>query len=106
MDLQQTPIRSSLNRFIGIAGGERLLVLISLVLAVYVGGAVSMGKGLLIGIPFGFAIWTAMMFVLVRMGSEDMQMSSVFRRHRLYREYYPAHGRLDCNVKPIKDFVQ
>lgn len=105
MELQKTPIHLSLNRFIGIAGGERLLVLISLVIAVYLGGAVSMGKGLLIGIPFGFAIWSAMMFVLVRMGSEDMQMSIVFRRHLSYREFYSAHGRLDGIVKPLKDFI-
>lgn len=106
MSLQITPIRSSLNRQLGIAGGERILVLGALFVSAYFGFVVSMGHGVWYGVVVGGVLWTITMYVLTRMGAEDMQLSSVFWRHLKYRPFYSAHGRLDSETWPMKYFVK
>lgn len=106
MSLQLVPIRSSLNRQLGIAGGERLLVLCGLLISVYFGFVNTMGHGIFIGLIVGVGLYSAIMFVLTRMGSEDMQMSAVFMRHLRYCSFYSAHGRLDAEPVQVKDFAK
>lgn len=88
MSLRRTPIRRVLHRHNLLLGGERELVLCTLIAC----GAliVAMNTVAIVG---GVLIWAASIPLLRWMAKADPQMSRVFIRHLKYRGYYPARSR-------------
>ena len=87
----ETPLRPSLNRPQFIAGGDRELVLLTLVL-----GAVVIASGmsaLSFAVGFGFIFVT--LAVLRKIGRIDPLLRHVYLANRKYKDFYPAKsGRL------------
>lgn len=102
--LQTAKIRSSLIRQLGWLGGERVLVLIALLVSIYFAFIYALSVGLWQAVIVSMTVWTVFMFVLTRMGKHDMQMWQVYKRHRKYRTFYPAKGRLDGPTREMTAF--
>ncbi|WP_207002660.1 conjugal transfer protein TrbD [Trinickia mobilis] len=102
--LQVRHVHKSLERRITLAGGERELVLFSMLIGVTEGFACSGSFGPQYGVPVGIAIAVALLFVVKRMGRADKRMSKVLIRHFKYRRYYPARGRPNALVPKVRDF--
>lgn len=102
--LKTAKIRSSLIRQLGWLGGERIPVLCALLLSIYFAFIYALTVGLWQAALVSLSVWTASMFMLTRMGKHDMQMMQVYRRHRKYKTYYPAKGRLDAPVREMGAF--
>ncbi|ACT52130.1 conjugal transfer protein (plasmid) [Methylovorus glucosotrophus SIP3-4] len=102
--LHTSKIRSSLIRPLGWMGGERLLVLFALLLSIYFAFIYSLTVGLWQAAVVSLSIWGISMAVLTRMGKHDMQMLKVYWRHRKYKTFYPAKGRLNSPVREMGPF--
>jgi type IV secretory pathway TrbD component len=102
--LQSVKIRSSLIRQLGWLGGERLPVLCALLLSIYFAFIYSLTVGLWQAAIVSVSIWGISMGLLTRMGKHDMQMLQVYRRHRKYKTFYPANGRLDSPIREMSAF--
>jgi len=98
-------VSHSLIRKLGWLGGERTLVLIALLVSIYFAFIYALTVGLWQAVGVSSIIWTALMFVLTRMGKHDMQMWEVYKRHRKYRNFYPPKGRLDAPIVEFKGFT-
>lgn len=85
-------------------GGERELVLISAILSVGLGFAMMGSFGITVGGVTGAVLYIILMFVVLRMGKTDLQLSRVFSRHLKYRSYYPARGRIAAPLPNVTDF--
>lgn len=103
-ELRQVSIRQSLIRPMELMGGERELVLISGILSVGLGFAMMGSFGITIGGVTGSVLYIILMFVVLRMGKSDLQLSRVFSRHLKYRSYYPARGRFTAPLPNVSDF--
>lgn len=103
--LQTAKIRSSLIRQLGWLGGERILVLIALLVSIYFAFIYALTVGLWQAAVVSLGVWSTLMFFLTRMGKHDMQMWQVYKRHRKYRTFYPAKGRLDAPVREKTGFA-
>lgn len=102
--LHTVKIRSSLIRQFGWLGGERLPVLCALLLSIYFAFIYALTVGLWQAALVSVSIWTGSMYLLTRMGKHDMQMLQVYRRHRKYKTFYPAKGRLDSPIREMGAF--
>lgn len=104
-ELKTSIIRSSLIRQLGWLGGERILVLIALLVSIYFAFIYALTVGLWQAAIVSLGVWSTLMFVLTRMGKHDMQMWQVYKRHRKYRTFYPAKGRLDAPIREMVGFA-
>lgn len=102
--LKNVPIRQSLIRPMELMGGERELVLISAILSVGLAFAMMGGFGIIAGAVTGMFLYVVLMFVVLRMGKADLQLSRVFFRHLKYRSFYPARGRFSAPLPNVRDF--
>ena len=87
--LRRTPIRRVLHRQNLLLGGERELVLMTLIVC---GGLAVAGMN----VPsFASAaiIWFGSIVLFRQMAKSDPQMTRVYMRHRRYSGYYPARSR-------------
>jgi type IV secretion system protein TrbD len=101
--LRKVPIRRSLVRPMLFMGGERFLVVLSVLLCLYLAYVMTYGFGWKLGIPVPGALWACLIFLLRRFALKDPLMSSVFWRHRKYKSFYPARGRFSAPTPLIKD---
>lgn len=88
MALRVYPIHQASNRPNLFMGGDRELVMFSILLActsIFV--AMEMKT-----ILFGVTLWIFALFALRRMAKGDPLMRQVYLRHTRYNEYYPAHS--------------
>lgn len=104
-ELKTSVIRSSLIRQLGWLGGERILVLIALLISIYFAFIYALTVGLWQAAIVSLGVWSTFIFVLTRMGKHDMQMWQVYKRHRKYRTFYPAKGRLDSPIREMTGFA-
>lgn len=88
MALRTFPIHQASQRPNLFMGGDRELVMFSILLActsIFV--AMEMKAAL-----FGILLWTFALFVLRRMAKSDPLMRHVYLRHTRYNQYYPARS--------------
>jgi type IV secretory pathway TrbD component len=93
-------IHQSLNRANQLMGGDRELVLISILTSVALGFSLASWWGL----GLALACYSGAMAVLRRMGKADPMMRHVYMRHIRYRAFYPAKSGLysRCLQVPMK----
>jgi type IV secretory pathway TrbD component len=83
-------IHQSANRPNQILGGDRELVLVTLLISV----ALAFSLATLWGILLAVAFWLGAVAVLQRMGKADPMLRQVYMRHIRYRAFYPAKSAL------------
>jgi type IV secretory pathway TrbD component len=87
---REITIHQSANRPNQILGGDRELVLVTILTAV--GLAFSLGTWW--GLVLAVAFWVSAVAVLQRMGKADPLMRHVYLRHIRYQPFYPAKSGL------------
>lgn len=102
--LTKVAIHQSLVRPMLFLGGERTLVIVSMMFAAYLAYMITMRYGIWWGVPVGGSLWGTAIFFLRRMAVADPQMWSVLKRAKQYKPFYPARGRFDASLPAIKDF--
>ncbi len=103
-ELTQVTIHASSVRPLTFMGGERILVMVGLLLCLYLTFITSMRYGVWYGIPAGGVAWAIWITVMRLMGKSDPQMLKVLQHHRKYRAFYPARGRFDAPMCAYKGF--
>lgn len=86
--LRKVVLHRALHRPNLLMGGERELVLASLVIA----GGLIISSLNLPSVLIGIAIWTVAVVLLRQMAKADPYLSTVYRRSLRYATYYPAHS--------------
>lgn len=79
----------SVNRPVTLLGGDRELVVMSIVLAV----TIAMSFANLIGAIFAGVVWAVLLAGLRAMAKADPLMRKVYVRHVNYASFYAAHAR-------------
>lgn len=92
---RRVPIHRSLNRPSLLMGGERELVLMTLLTAVMIAFTSSSWMQLLLAIAY----WLVVHTLLVALARFDPHMSKIFARHVRYNAYYPARAT-ECALPP------
>ena len=87
---RETIIHQSANRPVQLLGGDRELVLCSVLIAATVAFCLSRWWGVLVSVAF----WVAAIAILQRMGKADPLLRHVYVRHIRYRPFYPAKSGL------------
>ena len=83
-------IHQSANRPNQILGGDREMVLVSILISVSLAFSLaSFG-----GIAMSVVLWISAVAVVQRMGKADPMLRQVYMRHIRYRPFYPAKGGL------------
>jgi type IV secretory pathway TrbD component len=97
---REITILPSANRPNQILGGDRELVLASVLIAV----SLAFSLATLWGIALSIAFWVSSVAVFQRMGKADPMMRLVYMRHIRYRSFYPAKSGLlsTCLQTPPK----
>ena len=95
---RQVVIHQSANRPNQILGGDRELVLITILIAV----SLAFSLGTWWGLGMSVAFWIGAVAVLQRMGKGDPLLRQIYLRHIRYRPFYPAKSGLfaRCLVPP------
>ena len=89
-ELRRVPIHRALNRPNLFMGGDRELMLFSLMLtAILVFSVMTWWSTLL-----GFGLWTFSAAALRRMGKSDPYLRQVYTRHTKYAAYYAARAHV------------
>ncbi|MFM2287726.1 MAG: hypothetical protein RL684_869 [Pseudomonadota bacterium] len=86
--LRRTILHRSLHRPNLLIGGERELVMFSMLIS---GGLIVSALNLP-ALVVGLVIWIVMVALLRRMAKADPYMSTVYRRQLAYAPYYPARS--------------
>lgn len=87
---REITIHQSANRPNQILGGDRELVLVSVLVAVSLAFSLASLWG--VGLSVGF--WVSAVAVFQRIGKADPMMRHVYMRHIRYRSFYPAKSGL------------
>jgi type IV secretory pathway TrbD component len=87
---REITIHQSANRPNQILGGDRELVLVSVLIAI----SLIFSLASLWGIALGIGFWVSSVAVFQRMGKADPMMRQVYLRHIRYRSFYPAKSGL------------
>src|ERR1044072_10054926 len=83
---REITIHQSANRPNQILGGDRELVLVSVLVAV----SLAFSLASLWGVALSVGFWISAVAVFQRMGKADPMMRHVYMRHIRYRSFYPA----------------
>ncbi|WP_347889096.1 conjugal transfer protein TrbD (plasmid) [Nitrosomonas europaea] len=97
--LRQTPFHRALHRPQQIMGGERELMLFSMLIA---GGLIVSAMNL-ISTAIGLTLWLICVTGLRKMAKADPHMSKVYLRQLRYRQYYGPFSR-PCRVAKSSRF--
>ena len=89
-------IHQSANRPNQIIGGDRELVLVTILVSVSLAFSLATLWG--IGLAVGF--WIGAIAVLQRMGKADPMLRQVYMRHIRYRPFYPAKSAMFSQCVP------
>jgi type IV secretion system protein VirB3 len=101
-DISQDPpreilIHASVHRPRTILGGDReLVILVGLIAAIFIFAMLTWWS-----ITLGAVLWPAGVFILARLGREDILMRQVYLRHVKYRAFYPAKAALSSSGVPL-----
>jgi type IV secretion system protein VirB3 len=87
---REITIHQSANRPNQILGGDRELVLVSILIAVSLAFSLATWWGIALSVVF----WVGSIAVFQRMGKADPMMRQVYLRHIRYRSFYPAKSGL------------
>ena len=87
---REITIHQSANRPNQILGGDRELVLVSVLVAV----SLAFSLASLWGVALSIGFWISAVAVFQRMGKADPMMRHVYMRHIRYRSFYPAKSGL------------
>ena len=87
---REITIHQSANRPNQILGGDRELVLVSVLVAV----SLAFSLASLWGVALSIGFWISAVAVFQRMGKADPMMRHVYIRHIRYRSFYPAKSGL------------
>lgn len=87
---REITIHQSANRPNQILGGDRELVLVSVLVAV----SLAFSLASLWGVALSVGFWVTAIAVFQRMGKADPMMRHVYMRHIRYRSFYPAKSGL------------
>jgi len=87
--LRQTPFFRALHRPNLFLGGERELMLMTVILCV----GVAFASLNLVSLLVGAGVWLIVSQLLRLMAKSDPMLSKVYRRHITYQTYYPARSR-------------
>ncbi|MDD4937243.1 MAG: conjugal transfer protein TrbD [Acidiphilium sp.] len=87
--LRQTRIRRALHRPQQIWGGERELMLFSMLVA----GGIIVAAMNLVATVIGVGLWLACVYGLRKMAKADPVMSKVYMRQLRFRDYYAPFSR-------------
>ena len=93
---REVTIHQSANRPNQILGGDRELILVSLLIAVSLAFSLASIWGIVLSVGF----WIAAVAVFQRMGKADPMMRQIYLRHIRYRPFYPAKSGLRSNCVP------
>ena len=99
---RRIPIHRSLNRPSLILGGERELVLMTMLFAAMICFTASSWVQLVVGVVF----WLVVHTFLVEMAKNDPLMSKVYQRHVKYRAHYPAHAGMFSEPPQIQKWKE
>lgn len=91
---RRIPIHRSLNRPSLILGGERELVLMTMLFAAMIAFTASSWVQVVIGVVF----WLLVHTMLVEMARNDPTMSKVYLRHVRYKAFYPAQTGMQAQL--------
>jgi len=93
-------IHQSANRPNQILGGDRELVLLTILISISLAFSLASAWGA--GLAVGF--WIGAIAVLQRMGKADPLLRQVYMRHTRYRAFYPAKSALfsQCVQRPSR----
>ena len=93
-------IHQSANRPNQILGGDRELVLVTILVSV----SLAFSLGTWWGICLSIVFWLSGIAVLQRMGKADPLLRQVYLRHIRYRPFYPAKSGLysKCLQRPMR----
>jgi type IV secretory pathway TrbD component len=96
--LRRLPLRRSLLRPLLLAGGERALVLINCTLI----AALIFGVGIsTFTVASAILLATLGQWCLVQAAKADPDMTQVYRRHIIYKEFYPAQSSVHARPQII-----
>jgi type IV secretory pathway TrbD component len=87
---REITIHQSANRPNQVLGGDRELVLVSVLVAV----SLAFSLASLWGVALSVGFWVSAVAVFQRMGKADPMMRHVYMRHIRYRSFYPAKSGL------------
>ena len=87
---REITIHQSANRPNQILGGDRELVLVSILVAVSLAFSLASWWGIALSVAF----WVGSIAIFQRMGKADPMMRQVYLRHIRYRPFYPAKSGL------------
>ena len=87
---REVTIHQSANRPNQILGGDRELVLVSILIA----ASLAFSLATIWGIALSIGFWVAAIAVFQRMGKADPMMRQIYMRHIRYRMFYPAKSGL------------
>jgi type IV secretory pathway TrbD component len=87
---REITIHQSANRPNQILGGDRELVLISILIAVTLAFSLATWWGIILSIAY----WVGSIALFQRMGKADPMMRRAYMRHIRYRAFYPAKSGL------------
>src|SRR5215472_14260421 len=87
---REITIHQSANRPNQILGGDRELVLVSVLVAVSLAFSLASFWGVALSVGF----WVSAVAVFQRMGKADPMMRHIYMRHIRYRSFYPAKSGL------------
>lgn len=88
MALHTVPIRRAGNRKTLFMGGDRELVMFSMLIAFTLIFSVQRTDAIVIGV----LLWFGALQALRWMAKSDPWMRQVYMRHRIYKRYYPARS--------------
>lgn len=88
MSLRTIPIRRAGNRHNLFMGGDRELVMMSMLLAFALIFAAQELRATVVGL----ILWFTALYLLRLMAKSDPLMRKVYLRHRKYKKYYPARS--------------
>ncbi len=89
-------IHQSANRPNQILGGDRELVLVTILVSV----SLAFSLATLWGIGLAVGLWIGSIAVLQRMGKADPMLRQVYMRHIRYRPFYPAKSAVFSQCAP------
>lgn len=93
---REIAIHQSANRPNQLLGGDRELVLLTILISVGLAFSLATLWGIVIAVVF----WITCVGILQRMGKADPMLRQVYMRHISYRPFYPAKGGLFSRCVP------
>lgn len=100
-----SPLRLSLIRQQSWFGGDRIIVLGSIIVGVLLGWVVTNGFGVWYGLPLGAMIWLVGGWIGRELFKGDPYAREIWWVSLRYKKYYPPRAHHAAEVPVVKDFI-